>query len=1121
MRTIHLILLTAALGITCLLGAAACDEDQILTTTRNLNRPGPLALVCAGRSGDGGTATGLSPSRCTTDAGTVDGVKGTLYGFVANTAKGEVAVFRPGATSTIDLLVDLDKGSPGYGFIPVGTRPTDLVASQDGCMVVTANSGSCDLALIDVPAVMDVAASLRKKPSGSVVSRMAITTASGRRLRARPQEMVLVPSTDKPKIKQTDVCPAATSLRAYVTFPSCNLVAEVDLASGKIKQGLVLHSDGTISRNDDPACPAECTMSGDDKLIDMGAPDQRPVDQMVKPDAPQDAGAKDGVSLDAGVPDGSGKDGGTADIKPGQPDLPGAADAGPSDLKVSTRGVLPHGLALQAISDTASRLFVSSAGAGFIWALDIKDDNLLLTPTKVMLEGGPTTSRLKLSPAPRNAKVGRYLYAIANDRTVRVISLASSPGLECETQLDLAKISDKEIALEKAGCYVVSDATRKLRRVTATGPGLAFGQRAPLDVEFISNPLWQVDAQLLDTRPQTTPLQGIYAMISVSDGLVYVVDIEDWTLVKADSTNVPRLRLPHRRRNLYLGQKREEPDASTVSVTGATTGGVPVLVSRVSSTSSATDAGGDVPGHGLLLRAPGESISTDWYLTYEERLVARWSGAISLENGELIFRDKGAKFCAAGVEGRSVDKAKRLQRHGDLLILVGCRDDNECGLGQECIKAIGNPSEYGMCLEKGREDDLYSQCLPFLGAKREFVITEAKGDQLKLDILSEVPTHVWDIKKSGCTTNADCPDQYLCALKDQTATGLKQGDCFRTGCRPKAGDSAQRSNDCASNHRCIKPLDNAPEVCSPVPRPIDMIQGVACTSDAQCDPNQAATKPAKLNAACGTNSDCGGANALMECRKSPITAAQARCISKGMTCQAVGPAGAKVCARVSPCFNQLLRYDVRAGRSFIVGGYKRGVEDPLTGLCRADSNKSALYNNRIYIGQPVFPAVVGEPCKPGDVRYPETPAPNGCYEVSKTEGYSGVKDVVSETSFTLAKDSPPSTMIRFSNPDVWFNLGVSHLAKPNSGNADAGADASPVPAMPTRNLTLRMGIGSGFFPLRVGSATSISLPARLVAGPDGFVYLVDMGDRPGTAGTNGQVLRISASRVLLDNFAVR
>ena len=574
-----------ALGLCCL-ASMACEEDQILTTTRNLNRPGPLAMVCAGRTGDAGIATGLSPSRCTSDAGTADGPSGTLYGFVANTSRGEVAVFRPGASASVDRLVDLDKGSPGYGFIPVGSLPTDLVASRDGCLVVTANSGSCDLALIDVPAVMDVAASLRKKPSGSLVSRLVIRSASGKPLRARPQEIVLVPTTDLPKKKETDTCPSPGTYRAYVTFPSCNLLAEVDLATGKIKQGLQLNRDGSATAVTEPSCPSECALSGDDNLPDLGPPDQKVVDLQVKPDlvpTKKDAGPSDGAAPDAPDANLAAKDGGVADIKPAQPDLPG--DAGPSDLKVSSRGVLPTGLALHELGATDHRLYVSSAGAGFIWAVDVKSDAFQPGPGRILLEGGVGTSRVKLSPKPRNASLSRYLYAVASDRSVRVISLAASPGQECETQLDLTQITDKEVDLKQAGCYPVSDATRKLRKVTAKGPGLTFADRVPTDVEFVTGQLRQTDATFDDIRPQSTPLQGIYAMVSVSDGLVYIIDVEDWTLVTATTTKVPRLRMPHRRRNLYLGRKSEEPDASIVSVSGAKSGGIPVVVSGVVPTS--------------------------------------------------------------------------------------------------------------------------------------------------------------------------------------------------------------------------------------------------------------------------------------------------------------------------------------------------------------------------------------------------------------------------------------------------------------------------------------------------------------------------------------------------------
>ena len=42
----------------------ATTEEQVVTTTRNIDRPGPLAMVCAGRSGDAGVTVGLfTPSR--------------------------------------------------------------------------------------------------------------------------------------------------------------------------------------------------------------------------------------------------------------------------------------------------------------------------------------------------------------------------------------------------------------------------------------------------------------------------------------------------------------------------------------------------------------------------------------------------------------------------------------------------------------------------------------------------------------------------------------------------------------------------------------------------------------------------------------------------------------------------------------------------------------------------------------------------------------------------------------------------------------------------------------------------------------------------------------------------
>ncbi len=155
-----------------LLVAAGCEDELIPTTTRNIDRPGPLALACAARVGDAGVTTGLTLEHCSPAAGKKDGgsdaaplTAGILYGFVASTAKGQISLFRP--SSGDKALIDLDPGSPGFGVIPVGELPTDLKTTSDGCRVVSANAGSCDLSIIDVPGVLGVAAGELSGPTGA------------------------------------------------------------------------------------------------------------------------------------------------------------------------------------------------------------------------------------------------------------------------------------------------------------------------------------------------------------------------------------------------------------------------------------------------------------------------------------------------------------------------------------------------------------------------------------------------------------------------------------------------------------------------------------------------------------------------------------------------------------------------------------------------------------------------------------------------------------------------------------------------------------------------------------------------------------------------------------------
>ena len=54
-----------------------------------------------------------------------------------------------------------------------------MEATADGCRVVTANSGSCDISIVDFPGVLDRAAGGAAAASGGLVSRIVPHPAAG------------------------------------------------------------------------------------------------------------------------------------------------------------------------------------------------------------------------------------------------------------------------------------------------------------------------------------------------------------------------------------------------------------------------------------------------------------------------------------------------------------------------------------------------------------------------------------------------------------------------------------------------------------------------------------------------------------------------------------------------------------------------------------------------------------------------------------------------------------------------------------------------------------------------------------------------------------------------------
>src|SRR5690606_8254366 len=148
--------------------------------------------------------------------------------------RNEIAMF----TKCSNRLVDMDVSSPGYDFIPAGLLPTELDASEDGCRVVSANVGSCDLTVLDAPGLarygLGSADELGRtdqvdEPSSLVATLIPLTfdaaTNDYRPLGARPGQLALVPAqlTQAPGLGpgQTleGVCDPLVRRSVYVTFP--------------------------------------------------------------------------------------------------------------------------------------------------------------------------------------------------------------------------------------------------------------------------------------------------------------------------------------------------------------------------------------------------------------------------------------------------------------------------------------------------------------------------------------------------------------------------------------------------------------------------------------------------------------------------------------------------------------------------------------------------------------------------------------------------------------------------------------------------------------------------------------------------------------------------------------
>ncbi|HET6582875.1 MAG TPA: hypothetical protein VFG69_05500 [Nannocystaceae bacterium] len=1121
-----------------LTGLAACRQNSpVIVPNRVLDRPLDVVLSCV--QSDGESVTVLSLDQCDgAGVGDCDRTTPQLVGFVANNERNEIGMFRQ---CDQNGMVDLDPETPGYNLVPVGAQPSRIVTSED-CRVVTANVGSCDLSAVDLPGLASYAVGLRPDEAPSaLVTRIVPVRGDGSLLGAAPGDLIAVPrglslaqGAEMPT-EAVGECDPAAPASVYVTFPACQLVAEIDLSSQRILQSrqFVTGDDGEISIVDagpDPECPIECPAQFE------SVPDDRP-----------DV-AENGL-------------------------FPGALALVEPGVGVGTDSAV-----------TFPTLFVGGTGSDEIFEIEIENDAVsgdvlgFAEPAAIRrleLENAAGVQVIRVTPVTAiDGPVYQFLYVVAGDGSTHVVSRdlgGATLGVECDTQVDPA------LALSSA-CHPIdpdSQTSAAERRPFASGPGIrdTFGatitdwtfqvaepelddpSRAPFEGgtanvvgigvtsfgRIVLAVLNQYDSRSIGDNDN----EGYEPTVSSVDPLGLMnVEIRPhmlWPVIdpsQGDPTVFPLVDDAEPRRVLpaednptqVLAPALRRIDlAYSTELVGDTEGEddeefseEQVQRSRMFGRPANVDILGGPEGAGFYENPVVRAVVRDyrqwrgqqiWRVVWEGGVPGTESATGRIEcdaptvdpddedavchataDAPVRLVDEGATFCDEGVLA------------GDKLVVFGCGADEECGLGRRCLRdPSSGGATSGICVSAlsyaEHFDALQQACAPFISdpcgsPRREYVITGATQTELTFAEM-DIPATTF--------VRAQCPvptgqDNLLDPL------GPKPLPEPPADPAPLDDDHVPLLKECEARLTCALPQGEG----------IEAPTG-GCSSDVDCDGLGGSTGAQYLciEGVCRTPCEGGSLN----CRQMVLP----------------GPR----------CFAEFVRYSVTLRESFQVAVSDAANfitdqvrADPDTGECQVDPTVSTLLTSRLPLGRdeaatlelmPVCPST--EDASPSD--------PNPCV-IGESRNVTGGHSVYHY--FTYARDAPVMA-VRFSNPFGTLVLDLVSLIDLATPTTAIIADESSLPevlwpktyarfrrARIPRNYREEFatppqtGYQSFDDPVVVQS-TPLTYPVRIVSAPElNAAYIVDAGGRGGVAGVRGQVMRITVadSQILADDqFRVR
>lgn len=1121
-----------SLAIALVAAGAACSEPTNLAPTQlNLDRPVDIAFGCYGpmRVASGPTKgdvvftaqPALScekrseqpivssdpavPPKLQVPPGQEDVPITVWYGFILQSATGTVAIahwpvgeaksFNPGTI----VVADADSLTPGKNSISVGEEPIAIATDKTGCFEVTANAGSCDLSTLDITSAVD------DDPSTPVqVNRVPVIDDLGNPVLARPAAMVAQPNTQD----VGNLCGATPSGLMYIAYPSCNMVAAVDSATGKVTAHIDYNTmTGAISitPGGSVSCPMECT------------------GETVKPKPINNGPRPVALSLDVS----------TRRLAIG---AEGVASVAVVDLD---ENFLPNGTFVQVPLEHGM-----NDGFGIT--------ALALSPVIGM--GGNREGRLDDDQTPGGK--GQYVYAVATDGTVRVADVHNTPARECDTQIDgrfLRAISD----VPTLQCLPIKDPTLP-RRSGVKGPGIELtGDTVPLSVAFfkvdritdaMGNPTPRPQSSFMPPTPLDDPktvLVGYFAIVTATNGASYVVNVDDDDVfdrfsITADRFSPndplgtqPTLVIPHQLRDSarYRGataipvpstqtmltddRGQDAPACGDLSPPVDIGGprataeparnlnGGPVAASKAGELPSlrsvtcvdTKDASGNsktpptVPVSELAFPAPVDTRTEVFpdlrTVRVDEQWSLAWEGALSLDTGISaidgpVVRTGRTRVDATGLH--LIDPSKPFCEIGvepfDYVQLRGCNptSNSDCPVGYQCFLHPESQLGIGACLLTNEAERLANLCRDFLISGRRYTVN---NDPHSGDLVLLPRKHVLR------TTPVDgCVDDNQCTLLANYAAYA------RTDKDPTASPVVQ-----------------------PVPDPEGKLKDVnghqwQCRLDeARAQVNTDPARNRRCMQVCATNDDCNVEDDELN-RRFNIPQFKMVCQS-GVCMEGIAPP--------QQCINGPQHYDVHASEAFAVIGTRSGYVHPITemaGRCVRNEAPSSLQIGRIPLTAPA--------CDP--TADPITgQLPGGGFDrnpCAKTAVQSELPPVINPTpaTCTTTPADPKTTAaverqapaIQFRNRSMKLTLVDPYYPGDGPCILDRAGQLGNIPLV-YQGYQIAFHQGSGFAPMILNSIIP-AFPVKVVQGPTQSIWILDEGDflSATQASTRGKVWRVES-----------